>query len=89
MRATDAVIDRKRALVCSHCDVGESCTFNHCDSGDRVFVIPPAVIPEFVKPNSVTSVPLLSCVKVTGSAIDNHEVLVRIRPVDSRQSLDG
>ena len=57
MRATDAVIDWKRALVCSHCDVGESCTFNHRDSGDRVFVIPPAVIPEFVKPNSVTSVP--------------------------------
>ena len=36
MRATDAMIGRKRALVCSLFDVGESCNFNLRDSGARV-----------------------------------------------------
>ena len=38
MRATDAVIGQKRALMCSHCDVGECCTFNLRDSGAPVFI---------------------------------------------------
>ena len=38
MCATDAVIGQKRALLCSHCDVGESCIFNLLDSGGHVFI---------------------------------------------------
>ena len=58
VRATDAVIGRKSAVVCSHCDVSEGCTFNLRDSGAREFIAdcdpPSAVIPEHVKPNSVS-----------------------------------
>ena len=42
--ATDAVIGRKLALVCSHCDVGEGCAFDFPDSGALVSIVHSACI---------------------------------------------
>ena len=39
MRATNVMIDRKCALVHTHCDVGEVCNYDLRDSGARAFLV--------------------------------------------------